>query len=50
MITQSPFSAWQPVAAKIDVTERPAQVLGGQYGHVFVADVLGGTEKLQAGR
>jgi len=29
LITQSPFSAWQPVAAKIGATDRPAQVLGG---------------------
>jgi hypothetical protein len=48
LVTQSPFSAWQPVAAKIGVTDRPAQVLWGWYGHVFVAGVLGGTRgKLQ---
>ena len=29
LITQSPLSAWQPVAAKIGVTDRPAQALGG---------------------
>jgi hypothetical protein len=46
---QSPFSARQPVAAKVGVTDRPAQVLWGWYGHVFVAGALGGTEgKLQA--
>jgi hypothetical protein len=36
------------VAAKIGVTDRPAQVLGGWYGYVFVAGALGSTEgKLQ---
>jgi hypothetical protein len=41
LITTSPFAAWQPVCAKIGTKERPAQVLGGWYGHVFVADILG---------
>ena len=32
------------MTAKIGVTDRPVQVLGGWYGHAFVADVLGGSQ------
>ncbi|KAF2095112.1 hypothetical protein NA57DRAFT_79600 [Rhizodiscina lignyota] len=41
MITQAPFSAWQPIPATVGGQKQPAQVLGGWYGHVFVADILG---------
>lgn len=43
--TKATFSAWKPIDQKIGDTNHPAQVFGGWYGHVFVADVIGAAKK-----
>lgn len=47
--TRATFSAWSPVNRTVGTVNHPAQVFGGWYGHVFVADVIGAAKngKLQ---